>query len=89
MLERIQCPRCGRRLILKRDGLFQWKGLQGFQVLRLDCLHSWTKPTRQQAGRVTMVYLLAFGIPTIPVVFSTALAIAKDGSPFRRSFWTS
>lgn len=23
--ERRRCPRCGRRLILRRDGVFQWK----------------------------------------------------------------
>ena len=25
MAERTQCPRCGRRLIHKRDGIFRWK----------------------------------------------------------------
>jgi hypothetical protein len=35
-----------------------------------------------------MYYLAPAGIPAVVALFSLAVGIAKDGSPFRRSFWT-
>lgn len=35
-----------------------------------------------------MAYLLAFGIPALPALGAIAIGIVKDGSPFRRSWWS-
>ena len=32
---------------------------------------------------------IALGMPLGVGIFSTLVGIAKDGSPFRRSFWTA
>jgi hypothetical protein len=36
-----------------------------------------------------LTYLLAFGIPASPAAVGLAFGIAKDGSPFRRSWWSA
>lgn len=35
-----------------------------------------------------MAYVLAAGIPAIPALVGIVLGVRKDGSPFRRSWWT-
>ena len=35
-----------------------------------------------------MAYVIAFGIPWVLVVIATVAGVLKDGSPFRRSWWT-
>lgn len=35
-----------------------------------------------------MTYVLAFGIPVLPALVGFAFGVRKDGSPFRRSWWS-
>ena len=36
-----------------------------------------------------MSFVLIAGIPAIPAVLGVVLGVIKDGSPFRRSWWTA
>ena len=36
-----------------------------------------------------MQYVMAAGIPAVPMLLALVAGIAKDGSPLRRSWWSS
>lgn len=35
-----------------------------------------------------MAYVMAFGIPCLVAGFGFVMGVIRDGSPFRRSWWT-